>query len=138
MITDMIARFLSTPVHVAIAGIFALLIFASIVSAILRRAAPGEAASELTRRVNSWWVMIAIFTFAILTTRVVSTVFLGLMTFLALKEYLSLVPTRRVDRSVLLWIYLAIPLQFYFAHIEDFGFFMVWIPVWMFLFIPAR
>jgi phosphatidate cytidylyltransferase len=134
----MIAQFLSTPVHVAIAGIFALLIFASIVSAILRRAAPGEAATELTRRVNSWWVMIVIFTFAILTTRVVSTVFLALMTFLALKEYLSLVPTRRVDRSVLLWIYLAIPPQFYFAHIQDFGFFMTWIPVWMFLFIPAR
>lgn len=138
MIADKISHFLSAPVHVAIAGIFALLIFASIVSAILRRAAPGEAATELTRRVNSWWVMIAIFTFAILTTRVVSTVFLGLMTFLALKEYLSLVPTRRVDRSVLLWLYLAIPPQFYFAHIQDFGYFMVWIPVWLFLFIPAR
>ena len=43
MIADMITRFLTTPVHIAIAGIFALLIFASIVSAILRRAAPGEA-----------------------------------------------------------------------------------------------
>jgi phosphatidate cytidylyltransferase len=48
------------------------------------------------------------------------------------------VPTRRVDRSVLLWAYIAIPIQFYFAHIEDFGFFMVFIPVWMFLFLPAR
>jgi phosphatidate cytidylyltransferase len=134
----MIARFLETPVHVALAGIFGLLIFASLVSALLRRLAPGEGTTELSRRVTSWWVMIGIFTFAILTNRVVSTVFLGLTAFLALKEYLSLVPTRRVDRSVLLWAYIAIPIQFYFAHIEDFGFFMVFIPVWMFLFLPAR
>lgn len=134
----MIATFFSTPLHDAIGGIFALLIFASIITAILRRTAPGEATLELSRRVNSWWVMIGIFTFAILTNRVVSTVFLGFTAFLALKEYLSLIPTRRADRRVLLWAYLAIPPQFYFAHIESFGFFMVWIPVWVFLFIPAR
>lgn len=134
----MIAGFFSTPVHAAIGVIFALLIFASAIAAILRRAAPGEAATELSRRVMSWWVMILIFTVAILTNRVVSTVFLALVSFLALKEYLSLIPTRRVDRSVLLWAYLAIPVQFYFAHVESFGFFMVWIPVWMFLFLPAR
>src|ERR1700761_9117971 len=90
------------------------------------------------KRTTSCWFMIIVFTIAILTTRVVSTVFLGLTAFLALKEYLSLIPTRRADRSVLLWAYLAIPVQFYFAHIQDFGFFMVFIPVWMFLFIPAR
>ncbi|HWC63407.1 MAG TPA: hypothetical protein VG501_07280, partial [Rhizomicrobium sp.] len=72
----MIATFFSTPLHDAIGGIFALLIFASIITAILRRTAPGEATLELSRRVNSWWVMIGIFTFAILTNRVVSTVFL--------------------------------------------------------------
>ena len=104
----------------------------------MRRYAPGEASTELWKRTTSWWWMIGVFTVAILTSRVVSTVFLGLISFLALKEYLSLVPTRRADRSVLLWAYLAIPVQFYFAHTENFGFFMVWIPVWMFLFIPAR
>lgn len=134
----MIGHFFSTPVHAAIGVIFALLIFASIIAAILRRTAPGEAATELSKRVTSWWAMILIFTIAILTNRVVSTVFLGFVSFLALKEYLSLIPTRRVDRSVLLWAYLAIPVQFYFAHVESFGFFMVWIPVWMFLFLPAR
>jgi phosphatidate cytidylyltransferase len=134
----MIARFFSTPVHDAIAVIFALLILASIVAAILGQIRPGDASAELSKRVTSWWWMIGVFTFAILTTRVVSTIFLGLIAFLALKEYLSLIPTRRADRSVLLWAYLAIPVQFYFAHIQNFGFFMVWIPVWMFLFIPAR
>ncbi len=129
--------FFSTPVHVAIGAIYALLIVASIVSFTIRKLAPGEAATELSRRVVSWWWMISVFTVAILTSRVVSSVFLGFMSFLAFKEYLSLIPTRRVDRSILLWAYLAIPVQYYLAYAGSFGMFMVFIPVWMFLFMPA-
>ena len=132
------SQFFSTPVHCAIAVIYGLLVVATVIALLLRRFAPGDVANELWKRTTSWWWMIGVFTFAILTSPIVSTVFLGLMSFLALKEYLSLVPTRRADRSVLLWAYLAIPPQFYFAHTENFGFFMVWIPVWMFLFLPAR
>ena len=132
------SAFFTTPVHSAIAVIYGLLVLATVIALVLRRYAPGEVSTELWKRTTSWWWMIGAFTFAILTSPVVSTIFLGLMSFLALKEYLSLVPTRRADRSVLLWVYLAIPPQFYFAHTENFGFFMVWIPVWMFLFLPAR
>jgi phosphatidate cytidylyltransferase len=125
-------------VHIAIAAIYALLIFASLISFTLRRLKPGEAHLELSRRVKSWWWMITVFAVAILTDRVLSTIFLAFLSYLALKEYLSLVPTRRVDRSVLLYAYIAIPVQFYLAHIGSFGLFMTFIPVWMFLFMPAR
>jgi len=125
-------------VNVAIGAIYGVLILASAIAWILRRASPGEATKELSQRVVSWWWMIIVFTIAILTTRVVSTIFLAFVAFLALKEYLSLIPTRRVDRGVLLWAYLSIPVQFYFAHRGWFGLFMVFIPVWMFLFLPAR
>ena len=133
----MIAEFLKTPVHVAIAAIYGLLILASVIVVFLRRRRPGEATTELTQRVVSWWWMITVFTIAVLTSRVVSTVFLGLVSFLALKEYLSLIPTRRVDRSIMLFAYLAIPVQFYFAHLARFGLFMTFIPIWMFLLMPA-
>lgn len=133
-----VAAYFSTPVHMAILAIYGVLIVASVITFILRRIAPGPTIDELRKRVVSWWWMISIFTFAVVTTRVVSTVFLALMSFLALKEYLSLIPTRRVDREILLWAYLAIPIQFYFAHVGSFGLFMVFIPVWMFLFLPAR
>ena len=132
-----IVAFFSTPVHIAIGVIYAVLVFASLVAAVLRRIAPGETTRELGRRVTSWWWMITVFTIAVLTSRVVSTIFLGLVAFLALKEYLSLVPTRRVDRGILLLAYLAIPIQFYLAHIGSFGLFMAFIPVWMFLILAA-
>jgi phosphatidate cytidylyltransferase len=134
---NFVAAFFSTPVHVAIAGIYGVLIFASLITWILRRTSPGPTMSELSQRVVSWWWMITVFTIAVLTTRVVSTIFLGLVAFLALKEYLSMVPTRRVDRGILLLAYLAIPVQFYLAHIGSFGLFMVFIPVWMFLLLAA-
>ena len=92
--------------------------------------------SELRQRVRSWWFMIGIFTFAMVTDRVISTIFLGLIVYLALKKYLSLIPTRRIDSFVLLWAYLAIPVQFYWAYIGWYGMFIVFIPVWMFLFMP--
>ncbi len=132
-----IAGFFSTPVHNAIGAIYGLLVVASLVSFAFRKLRPSEAATELSKRVVSWWWMITVFTIAILTNRIVSTVFLGFMAFLALKEYFSLIPTRRVDRGILFFAYLSIPVQFYLAHIGSFGMFLVFIPVWMFLFMPA-
>jgi phosphatidate cytidylyltransferase len=127
---------LSVRVLWAIGVIYALLIAASLIVAIMKRRGASEATSELSRRVTSWWFMITIFTIAIVTNRVVSTVFLGLMAFLAFKEYLSLIPTRRIDRLIVLFAYLAIPVQFIFAHQDQYGLFLTFIPVWMFLFFP--
>ena len=103
----------------AIGAIFAALIVATaIVHWIERDRGPG-APSELRQRTRSWWFMIILFSVAMVSWPVVATVFLGLVAFMALKEYLSLIPTRRIDRWVLLWAYLAIPFQFYWAPILD-------------------
>jgi len=127
---------LSPRVLWAIGAIYGILIMASLIVFVLKKATPGDATTELSRRVTSWWWMITVFTFAIITDRIISTVFLGLVAFLAFKEYLSLIETRRVDRFILLFAYLAIPLQFYIAHMGRYGLFLTFIPVWMFLFFP--
>jgi phosphatidate cytidylyltransferase len=119
------------------AGIYALLALATSVVLAMRWRNPGERYAELMARTDSWWWMIGAFTLAILLNRTVAVVFLGLIAYLALKEYLSLVPTRRIDREVLLFAYLAIPIQFYWAAIDWYNMFIVFIPVWMFLFFPA-
>jgi phosphatidate cytidylyltransferase len=137
-VTQWAIAFLAEPVHRAILIIYGLLIFASAVTFALKKLAPSEGTSELTKRVISWWWMISVFTIAILTTPVVSTIFLGFVSFLALKEYFSLIPTRRVDRTVLIWAYLAVPVQYALAHNGLYGLAMVFIPVWMFLWLPAR
>jgi phosphatidate cytidylyltransferase len=102
----------------ATAAIYALLVIASIVVALLRWKNPGERYSELASRTESWWWMIGAFTVCVLLNQTVAVIFLAFISYLALKEYLSLIPTRRIDREVLLFAYLAIPIQYYRAAIR--------------------
>ncbi len=80
---------------------------------------------ELKDRTKSWWVMLAIFTFAIYTNRTVSLVFFALISFLALKEFFSMIATRRADHRALFCAYLAIPYQYYLVHISWYGMFII-------------
>lgn len=123
---------------IGLGGIFVLLVVATIVVWLIRRAKPGVDLGDVPARIRSWWLMVAIFTFAMVLDRRVSLAFFALVSFLALKEYLSLIPTRRADRSVLLWAYLAIPVQYLWIGLEWYGMFIIWIPVYMFLFLPMR
>lgn len=122
----------------SLAGLFVLLVLASGALGLLRRRYPERDYMELAQRIRSWWVMVSIFTAAMLMSRTVSLVFFGFISFLALKEYLSMVPTRRADRRVLFWAYLAIPVQYYWVADGWYGMFVIFIPVYMFLFLPLR
>ena len=121
-----------------LAGIFALLILASLIVFVLKHRNPERDYAELAARVNSWWVMAGVFAAAMALSPTLSLLFLGFVSFLALKEYLSLIPTRRTDRRVLFWAYLAIPLQFYWVAIGWYGMFIIFIPVYLFLLMPMR
>jgi len=122
----------------AMGGIFVLLVIATVVERLLSALRPTLNLSEVRLRIRSWWLMAAVFSLALLLGRKISLVFFALLSFLALKEYFSLIPTRRADRSVLLWAYLAIPLQYLWAGIAWYGMFIIFIPVYMFLAIPMR
>ncbi len=118
-------------------GIYAVLIVASLIVSVLRWRTPGARYQNLADRTSSWWWMIGAFTLCVLFNRTAAIVFLAFISYLALKEYLSLIPTRRIDRGLLLFAYLAIPIQYYWAAIDWYGMFVVFVPVWMFLFFPA-
>jgi len=122
----------------ALAGIWIILFIASAIVFALTKTKPDKNYRELALRTKSWWVMIGIFTFAMLTSRTVSLWFLGFISFLALKEFFSMIPTRRADRRVLFWAYIAIPIQYYWAAINWYGMFIIFIPVYAFLFLPMR
>ncbi len=57
---------------------------------------------------------------------------------MALKEFLTLVPSRHSDRMPLLWMFIAIPINYWLIGIGWYGMFVVFIPVYVFLFLPAR
>jgi phosphatidate cytidylyltransferase len=119
-------------------AILGLLVVASLATALLGRLRPGPDQENLRLRVRTWWQMVAVFLLALVVGRAVSIAFFALLSFLALKEYFSLIPTRRVDRRVLFWAYLAIPLQYVWVGMEWYGMFLAFIPVFCFLLLPLR
>jgi phosphatidate cytidylyltransferase len=127
-----------SPVQWTLVGIFLILIVATACVACLRRFKPNFDVTELRDRIRTWWVMVSIFTLAMVSSRTISLVFFALVSFLALREYLSLIPARPVDRRVFWWAYLAIPLQYYWVYVEWYGVFIIFIPMYCFLFLQVR
>ncbi|GAB6043826.1 phosphatidate cytidylyltransferase [Endothiovibrio diazotrophicus] len=124
--------------HPHIAVILAATVAVLLIATIAVRLLPLANRDELTRRVNSWWVIVALFGAALAGGTNATLWLLGLISFLALKEYLSLIPTRRSDRRVLFWAYLAIPAQYGWVAAGWYGMFIIFIPVYLFLFIALR
>jgi phosphatidate cytidylyltransferase len=122
----------------SMSGIFAILLFASLLTVILKIKFPDKDFKELTQRIKSWWFLVLFFVLALLSTKKVSIIFFAFISFLALKEYLSIIETRRADRRVLFWAYISIPLQYYWIWIGWYEMFIIFIPVYVFLFLPAR
>lgn len=122
----------------AFLGILMILIVASAMTTLLSWFQPTKNHTELRLRVKSWWVMAGIFAVVLILPRPYAIGFFGFLSFLALKEYFSIIPTRRADRRVLLWAYLAIPIQYLWVGTAWYGMFVIFIPVYLFLFIPMR
>ena len=122
----------------ALGGLYVILLAASAWVALLRWRAPENDRTELEQRIRSWWVIVTLFTVAMVLNQAVSVIFFAFVSFLALKEYLSIIPTRRADRRVLFWAYLAIPIQYYWVARGWYGMFIIFIPVYVFLLLPMR
>ena len=93
---------------------------------------------ELKDRMNSWWIIIGFFIVGAMLHTTAAMFFFGFLSYLALKEYFTLIPSRQTDRSVMFYAYLSIIPQYYFAGIGWYGMFIIWIPVFLFLFLPFR
>ncbi len=61
---------------------------------------------------------------------------LAVVSFLAMREYLSLIDIRLQDRLGVFGAYLSIPFMYYFIHIDWYGMFIISIPVYAFLAVP--
>ena len=129
---------LTPNVRWALAGLAGVLLLATLLVWLIAATQRDKDYSELKLRTRSWWVMVAIFAGAMLLSPVASVVFFAFVSFLALKEYLSLIPTRRADRRVMFWAYLAIPIHYYWVGMAWYGMFIIFIPVYMFLLLPLR
>jgi phosphatidate cytidylyltransferase len=84
------------------------------------------------------WAMIFVFWVAWLAGDVSRLVLFGLGSFFALREFLTLSPTRQGDhRSLVLAFFVVLPMQYVLVVGEHFNLFTVFIPVYVFLALPV-
>ena len=122
-------------------GIIAFLVLASLIGWQLdRRAGPqGNAAIDnLNARIRAWWVMVALMGGAFLLGKAGVIALFAFASFAALREFLTLTPTRRADhRTLFAMFFVVLPIQYYLIWIEWYGLYSIFVPVYCFLAMPA-
>jgi phosphatidate cytidylyltransferase len=123
-------------------ALFGLLMFVTIfaVSRSLRERTPEqqEVWEQYLRDLRAVWMGAVLFWVAWASGGLVSTLLFGIISFVALREFVTLTHTRRGDhRSLLLAFFVVLPLQYVIVATEHFDLFTVFIPVYVFLAIPV-
>lgn len=120
--------------------LFGLLLLASLVVVWIasRRAEDDPRSKRLQRDLRALWIGALLFWLAWMSGPVGATLGFGLFSFLALREYITLMHTRRGDhRSLMLAFFVVLPLQYVIAGGRHFDLLTVFIPVYVFLAIPV-
>ena len=123
-------------------GVLSLLVVSTLIGQALKARRSTDASrstiDNLNARIRAWWKMAAIFAVAVAFGPIGALVLFGLISFLAMREYMTLVPTRRGDHLTLFWSFFVImPLQYCLIGIQWYGFFAIMIPVFAFAFVPT-
>jgi phosphatidate cytidylyltransferase len=123
------------------AGIGSVLVVASSIAALLKwRVAAGQPHSvidNLVSRINAWWVMVIAIGIAFIFGKRGVHVLFFLISFYALREFLSLAYTRRSDHNAMAAaFFIALPVQYFLIWIEWYGMYSIFIPVYAFLILP--
>jgi phosphatidate cytidylyltransferase len=123
-------------------GVIALLLVATFAGAILGKRARSESSratvDNLKARVNAWWLMITVLAAAFALGETVTLVVFALVSFFALREFITLTPTRPSDYAPLaLTFFVVLPAQYLLIAYDQYGTFAIFIPVYGFLLLPA-
>ena len=124
-----------------LASLFAALLVASFTGYVLdhRQGAgtPNPSIRNLNSRIRAWWVMIIIAGGTLLAGRTAVISLFALLSFLALREFITQTTVRRSDHAALFaCFFIALPVQYLLIGFEWYALFAIWIPVYGFLTLP--
>ena len=123
------------------AGIGVVLVVATIAGWTLKHfvahGQPHAAIDNLVSRVYAWWAMVALVGLAFTLGKGGVIALFAICSFLALREFITLAPTRRGDHQAL-WLsfFVFLPCQYFLVWVEWYGMFSILIPVYAFLTLP--
>lgn len=136
---------LDAPTNILLGVVLALLGIAWFIGRILKRQPESAISPAVVRtfnlRIGSWWMIYVILIAGFKLGYLATVVFFFLVSFWALREFITMTPTRRGDHRALFWTFIAFtPLHYYFVWLgrDYYGVYTVMIPVYASLVIPAR
>jgi len=161
------ADWLNEPTYWLVGVVIVALIVASVIGQTLKRQPENTVSPALLRtfnqRVRAWWMMFAILAAGLLLGPTCTIVLFGLVSFWALREFITMTPTRRGDHRTLFWVFFVFtPIQYLlvgvgssFVKLESdsavwwadtlglrgvdlYGLYSIMIPVYASLYIPSR
>lgn len=96
------------------------------------------AVKAFNARLRAWWVICCLLAIAFLS-RELTVVLFGLISFWALREFITLTPTRQGDHRALFFVFFFFtPLHYLLVSFNRYELYSILIPVYGFLFIPLR
>lgn len=124
-----------------LAGALTVLVVASVAGAALKlRFAPGRShpvIDNLNSRIKAWWVMVLLLSVALLSGPAVTVLLFAVMSFIAMREYMTLGATLPADHAVLAAaFYVVLPLQYLLVWAGRERLFETFVPVVAFLALP--
>ncbi|MGR3514509.1 MAG: phosphatidate cytidylyltransferase [Paracoccaceae bacterium] len=122
-------------------AVFGILVVATLVAAYLKtRFGDGPNAlvvDNLVARINAWWAMVALLAIAMLFGRMGAVILFAVLSFAAMREFLTLTEKSRADHYALAAaFFVVLPAQYYLIWIDWYGLYSIFIPVYAFLFLP--
>lgn len=104
----------------------------------VKYAGTNETVRNLNMRIKAWWIMVAVLFSALVLGRYATVVVFGFASLMALREFLTLTPTRKSDYwPLFIAFFIALPSQYWLLWIQWYGLFSILIPVYIFFLISA-
>jgi phosphatidate cytidylyltransferase len=129
--------------NILLGSVLGLLIVSFFVGRALRRQPESTLNPAVIRtlnlRIRAWWMMFVVIIVGLLLGPVATDVMFGFVSFWALREFITMTPTRRGDHRTLFWSFIVFtPLQYVLIGLKAYAIYTIMIPVYASLFVPAR
>jgi len=131
-----------TEFNLLLNGVLLILVIAWAMAALLRaRLSPDGSnpmVENLAARIGAWWAIAALLALAMLGGRGGVVVLFGVISFAALREFLTLTAKSYADHWALMAaFFLILPLQYFLVYMDWYRIYSVFIPVYAFLYLPV-
>ena len=122
-------------------GVGGILVLASSIGYVLKQKLSPDgsngAIENLNARIRAWWAMVVLIAIAFVAGRVGVLLLFAFCSFAALREFITLINTRRGDHwAIAAAFFVVLPINYFLLWAEQYGIYSIFVPVYAFLLMP--